>query len=199
MSNSAKLRFLGIWKLAKSLKEILDFETVATELGVSPKDLTKWDKEFRKSESLEEIQALLDVDAEIVEQIASDVASKATKAAAEPRVEIVGGKIVVKTESDEDLVKQQEAQDALVEQFKCKVNGLQALNAEVQGTAGLLLKKITHHVNAGDLDIKELTQLTTALTSIQNAFFNRPTTQIMVNTGGSGDNLLGAFKARMRS
>lgn len=197
----AKLRFLGIHKLAKELKEVYDYETVATELGVDVKDLFKWEKEFRKLEQSQNVQGLLDVDESIVEQIATDVIEMASELNLEPRVEVIAGKITV-IESESPSNKETELatteKQALLESFRCKVNGLQVLNTEVQGTAGLLLTKIIARASKEDLDIKELSQLVSSLTSIQNAFFNKPVTQVMVNTGGGGDSLLGAFQARMK-
>ena len=89
-----------------------------------------------------------------------------------------------------------------VEKFKDSVTGLQQLNSELQASAGSLALKILEASRAEDLSTNDLRNLSSALTSIQTAFFTKPTTNIQVNNVNAGDessSLLDKFRENQKS
>ena len=102
--------------------------------------------------------------------------------------------------------------DKIVKEFnapveiKHKINSLQMLQEETQATAYTIINMITEKLKLEvdgneiflDIDTKELVALTGALTSVQNAFFNRPQTNVQVNNIGESTGL-SDFRKRLRS
>ena len=87
-------------------------------------------------------------------------------------------------------------------EFKDGVAGLSLLSEELQGTAGTLIQKIAGFAELDDskLTPRDLASLTTALTNLQNAFFNKPTTNIQVGVvNGNGESLLSRFQGGLKS
>jgi len=89
-----------------------------------------------------------------------------------------------------------ESQLTRISDFK-GAGGLQLLHAEVQATAGTLVTRIADMAEQ-ELNPRDLVSLTSALTSLQQAFFNRPVTNIQIN-GNEGKSLLSSFQDRLQA
>jgi len=182
--NELRDRFFSLLHLSDELGEPLDIATIVEEFQVTKDTIARWSLAY--SEAQVEERVLTAMDQEVVEAFEA------------PKVQInKQGVIEVITSSPPAF--NLETSERLVA-FKEKVAGLQLLNSEVQGAAGHLVDKILRASEDPNLTARDLSNLVAALTSIQNAFFNKPTTNIQVNnTTGDGKSLLSSFQARMRS
>lgn len=190
----AKLRFFGLVKTAEELEQELEYEAISDSLDVPVTMLKKWKKEHDKLKTRETVVDLLDVDKMMIDEVASHVKEKVSAEVSGPQMEIKNGKIVVVPDKVEPAV------SAKLDTFKDSVTGLQMLQEEVQGTAGTLVSRIAVLAEDSELTARDLASLTTALTGIQQAFFNRATTNIQVNTvNGGGESLLSSFRENLKS
>ena len=195
--NEAKLKFHGLAKAALVLGTSLDLDLIAIELDTSVQMLKTWLTEINKMADSEAIIGLLELDHEISDEAASQDLEKAVTDDMEDRVEIIGGKItVIKAE---DATKAQN-KSLTAREFKDGVAGLNLLSEELQGTAGTLIQRIAFFADKEDSQLtpRDLASLTSALTNLQNAFFNKPTTHIQVGVvNGQGESLLSRFQGRL--
>jgi len=199
-TKNKKQRFIALVQLAAEVGGRPDCEMVSKELDVPVITLHKWLKEFAKANTTEQVLDMLEVDTQIVEEIAEKVIAPAIEVANGPKIEIIDGVIQVTDEHMLSEKEKQALQSQKISQFKDRTNGLFLLQEEVQGTAGSIVGKIADKLEENILPTQEIVLLTNALTSIQNAFFNRPTTNIQVNAMGSeGEPLLKAFRNRLES
>lgn len=198
MNKSAKQRFITMVQLAGKVEANadLDWQLLSKELKTPVKTLRIWLKELVKAKTTEGVLALLDTD----EQVIENVIESAVEVAAGPRVELVNGVIHVIEEGEVSPEEKKQLAEEKIEKFKQSVEGLRLLQGEVQGAAGNLVEKIARFSENDKLEVKELGILTAALASIQNAFFNKPQTNIQVNTmNGEGQSLLSSFRERLKS
>lgn len=199
MSNDeAKLKFFGLIKTAAEREQELDYSAVADMLETDRKVLKRWATEFKKKTENETALSLIDVDSVMIDRIAEELEREAAELDA-PKTQInpVTGHIEV-IKPDTKVTKQRNQK---IESFRNGVEGLQLLNEEVQATAGTIVHKIMDAVDDDELSTRDLAALTKALTDVQNAFFNKPTTNVQVNTiqqNGEGETLLSAFKERLK-
>lgn len=198
MSQSEKkLQFQGILRLSATVDRKPDLNLIAAELGVTVDCLYTWAREVAELDQSEAIIQLLELDMDIIDEVSSHSPEKAVTDDTEPQIELVDGVIKVTDPKAKAISK---AKDTKVAAFKDGVTGLQLLNTELQGTAGTIVSKIASLVEDPDLSARDLQSLTAALTSVQQAFFNKPTTNIQVNTvSGDGVSLLKKFQDRLSS
>jgi len=191
-----KLEFYSLVKTSEELGQQLEYEAISDSLDVPVKQLKRWKTELSKLDDSESIIKLLDVDQLIIDEAADHVAEELEELAG-PRMEVVGGVIQI---VDENAVAAAVEAKQTIANFKDKVHGLQLLDEEVRGTAGTLVSRIAVLAEGAELNARDLASLTSALTSIQQAFFNKPTTNIQVNTiNGAGEGLLSNFRGGLKS
>jgi len=191
-----KLKFYSLVKTSEELGQALEYDAISDSLEVPVKLLKRWETELNKLAESESVIKLLDVDQLIIDDIADHVAEELEELTG-PRMEVVNGHI--KIVDEQAVVAAAEAKQS-VANFKDNVNGLQLLDEEVRGAAGTLVSRIAVLAEDAELNARDLASLTSALTSIQQAFFNKPTTNIQVNTiSGAGDSLLTSFRGGLKS
>lgn len=188
-----KLKFLGYVKASVENKEDLDYKLIAEELDVSESTLKKWSKQLKEQE---DVTNILDIDQIILDRVTKELETELA-GIPQTRVNPVTGEIELIKPEDQTVAKR----SAKVESFKKGVEGLQLLSEETQGVAAELLDKISDQLVREELNSRDLSNLTNAVTSIQNAFFNKPTTNVQVNNIQAGEDnpLLAAFRERMKN
>lgn len=196
-SKEAKLKFFGLITTAAKQDEQLDYSAVSQMLETPDTTLKRWANEFKKKADEDSTLKLINVDEVMINRIAEELEAEAEELdGPRTRVNPVTGEIeLVKN----DVVATQRKES--IGKFRDSVNGLQLLNNEVQATAGTLVHKIMDAADEEELSTRDLVGLTKALTDIQNAFFNKPTTNVQVNniqSDGESDSLLKAFKERLK-
>jgi len=189
-----KLRFLGLVKTAAATDTKLNIQAISKELDVPPARLTTWMKAFKEADNDEAVVGLIDVDQLILDKVTAEV---------EESIKLIideeSGAVRVENPKSEEVTYHPASKAVGV--FRDKVTGLDALNSEVQGTAGILANKILHMANTDpDLSAGDLARLASAITSIQMAFFNKNQTNIQVNTmTPGGTSLLSSFQGNLKS
>jgi len=164
-----------------ALGKVLNYATIARELGVTIVEVKRWEKEIAK------------------EQLTQDIVEIATEPD-ETKLEINPETGVIEIVGPEKVVKTVAKSKMSPTKFRDSVEGLRLLSEEIQSTAGGLVTEIANQVEIGELSARDLAALTSAITSIQNAFFNKPTTNVQVNTvNAGGESLLQAFKKGLKS
>ena len=185
----AKQRFFALLRMSEQMHEELDLNTLVEELGVTKETLCKWTTQYSEDRTEEDILDTMNVDAMILEEVIEG-----------PQVHINEHGVIEVVPEAVPITTPEPADTEKLAAFKKKVTGLQLLNEEVQGAAGALVSKIVTASEDEDLTARDLASLVTALTNVQNAFFNKPTTNIQVNTTtGEGKSLLSSFQARLQS
>ena len=182
-----KEKFTAIVALAEELKESLDWVELGSQLGVPATQIGKWRKELAEQKKTDEILTLM-------EEMPSEVLDAPTKAESDiPELVIKeDGSIGVLTVEPPRQVTHRDA-------FKNGVSGLKLLSEETQGTAGVIVGRIADMMEDKNLCPQDLAKLTSSLASIQQAFFNKPITNIQVNTvAGEGKSLLSAFRGGLQ-
>lgn len=190
--SETKLKYFGLIKAAAKTETKLDLQDVSDELNVSVARLRTWAKEFQESEEAENILHLLDVSELLIDRVVTEVIQEASFEIDETTGEIIAT-------NTEELYNKPESKDILA--FKDQVTGLQALNQEVQAAAGMVAKKVLKKIKTADDDMspKDLKSLADAITGIQNAFFNKPQTNVQVNMAVGESSLLNNFRNNMKS
>lgn len=181
MKTNAKVEFLAMLEASTALGQELDLISIAKELDTNVGTLKSWvATEAQTKEYAEIIQALED-DPDVPQT----------------RVNPVTGQIEILKPNVTLASKRRLQIDAL----KADPSGFKSLNNEVQLAADLLVQRIIEAADDDELTTRDLVGLTNALTSIQTAFFNRPVTNVQVNTiqGGDGMSLLSAFKESLKA
>jgi hypothetical protein len=105
--------------------------------------------------------------------------------------------------SKEATIQYPECEDTIADaagEFKKGVDGLKLLDTNLQNTAIKLVTRI-NSLTYGNLEPSEIQKLSAALTNIQNAFFNKPTTNINLNTqiNNSSSERVSRFKGLMKN
>ena len=205
----AKLKFLGLIKASSITSTALNLKEVSDDLEITVTTLKKWTNEFAETDEAQDILALISMDKLLLSRITKVAAEEIIVETLPPELE----EIKQEMESiDDDLLHIDEAGNILVKSpieeatvsavmaFKDDVDGLQLLSKECQGTAGALVTRIAKLANDPKIEAKELNALTMSLASIQNAFFNKPQTNVQVNLpGGSSSPLLTSFQENLKS
>lgn len=194
-SEDNKLKFLGLLGEARVRKEQLNYEVIADYLEEPVAKLKKWAREWEKQDrESAAVDMLLNIDDIVVERITDELESEFK---AILHVNPVTGEIEkIKDPEPEKRVA------ANLSVFRDNVTGLQVLSSELQAAAGTLVGRVLELAQEPELTSRDLGNLATALTSIQNAFFNKPTTNIQVNTVSAAPGqttLLEAFKGKLKS
>jgi hypothetical protein len=136
-------------------------QKVADALDVSYATVLRWRREYQAAKEQGKLGELLDLDKLALEMTFEVAAGNAT----------LSGEVL--NPAIDDLAK--------------NVNGLQSLQTQFQNTAVFLNQQIKSR--AASLDhTSELVELTTALCSLQNAFFNKNSTQVNVQNNYGGEN-----------
>lgn len=83
--------------------------------------------------------------------------------------------------------------------FVDPVGGTTKLGEELRVTAGCLLREMQNRMRSDIVSTKELSMMSSAVSTMQSAFFSRPTTAI-INAGGANDSrLLSDLRKRLKS
>ena len=83
-------------------------------------------------------------------------------------------------------------------EFKSKVLGLGDLQDELMAVAGIATLRVAEQLLDDKLGSRDIVNLTSALTNINNSFFAKPSTAVNVlNVGGNDQGLLAKFKNNM--
>lgn len=143
-------------------------QKVADDLSVSYATVLRWKREFNAAKEQGKLAELLDLD-----QLALTMTFEAA-----------GGNIALPTEVVEPAI----------EKLAKGVFGLQSLQEQFQATAVFLNSQIKSRAASVE-HTSELVELTAALCSLQNAFFNKNVTQVNVqnNIGGQPTGKYGSF------
>ena len=183
--SNLKLKFFGMVKAAAAVGTQVDITDASNELNVPVARLRTWTKEFIEAEQDENILKLLDVDELIVDKIAQELTEEAS--------------FLIDEETGTIAVEPRHLPSCkTTESFKDKVSGLQALSTELQGAAGTIANKIIKAAAEPDLTPRELKSLAEGITSIQNAFFNKPQTNVQVNMAVGENSLASKFKQNLK-
>jgi len=156
----------------------LDLRTLVQKFGISIHTLQRWQKEHKERLNVNEINKAIDGLIE-VEDITSETLETIAPILCKP-VELK------KIDNIKDLKK--------------AVTGLQSLKNELQDSAITLLKLIEEKMlDSAYIDIKGIKELAASLAAIQNAFFNKPATNINVNAQANVEsaNTLSEFRATL--
>lgn len=200
-----KLKFYGLIRSADLEGKTLDYSVVSDYLEVPVATLKRWAEELKKMDETDSITKLVNVDQVMIDKIAKEVQQEVEAADSPVFFNPVTGAIETRKPVAEVTAKQQVSAEK-IKQFKDGVTGLQLLNSETQAAAGTLISRISELAADDDserqLSPRDIASLANSLASIQNAFFNKPTTQILVNQTNGGDgqgtSLLDMFKARLK-
>lgn len=180
-----KAAFIAIRRLAAYDGIEVDFAAASKKLEIPERKLRKWATE--------------DLELEACETLLANVATVSDTIPVRPKSEEPEATL---TEAGTiAIVPSENSREHRVQRIAGGASGLQLLHAEVQATAGTIVQRIGDALEESLMCPKDLAILTTALTSIQQAFFNRPVTNIQVNnvsTDGESK-LLKAFQKNLRA
>jgi len=194
---SAKFELFGLLATDPDL----DLRKYVQKYGEPLNTLKTWKREFKKSKTAEDLDKLLNVDAEIVERVANEVVMEIDHVAGE----IVSAEVLEGREAERAHALEVKEKYAKIraETFTSGASGLNALRGEVQATAADLVHLIAQKIEleGDELSIKDMNMLSSSISTIQNSFFNRPTTNIQVNNvaGEEGGTSLSAFREQLRA
>lgn len=152
-----------------SLRELSD------TLGYSYPTLLKWRNEYHEALKTNQVTTLLDLD--------SAVLSKAFDTAVADLAVVAPGELSGIT--------------AKAAEVKAGVANLNILQAALQNSA----IQVVHQINlalATDISCRDIAQLASALTSIQTAFFTKPSVNVLVDNSVNSNSMLAAFKQEMK-
>lgn len=143
-------------------------QKVADDLDISYATALRWRREYQAAKDQGKLGELLDLD----------------KLALTVTFEAAAGNAALPTEVLEPAI------DNLAK----GINGLQSLQSQFQATAVFLNQQIKSRAASAD-HVSEIVDLTAALCSLQNAFFNKNSTQVNVqnNYGAPGEKQYGNF------
>jgi hypothetical protein len=182
--NENKLKFLGLVKTAALTKHDLDLDIISEELDEPKVKLNRWIKEFKRDDIEAGARELVNIDDLVIDRVLEEIDENIPEFHINP----VTGVIEPKPEA---------SKSPEIQHFKDSVTGLKLLNEELQAAAGSIVCQIVEAAQ-DETRPRELSNLAKALTDIQNAFFNKPTTNIQVNnvssSGEGGSTLLEQFK-----
>jgi len=190
-----KLRFYEMIAEAARQKEPINYKMASQELGVDSSKLLVWVKELNNSSSDKVVSELLDDDV---------MANKVTTAILEDVTTLDNVVInpvtgIIEVQQPNGEVKSTGMTRRKVSTFRAKVSDLKTLSEELQSTARALVEQIDIQLEEQqDISCVDIKNLAASLASIQNAFFNRPTTNIQVNNV-DGEGLLGMFKKEQKA
>lgn len=201
-----KLRLFGLLAADPDL----DLKKQVQVLKVPISTLRKWRIEHRKGITEEKMEKLVNADPIIIDRVAREVAEQIEEVIT-PEVLVVddstdevitSSELVLRKEQIE--IEKQAKIDRRASRFVRQVEGVQCLQTDLQTTAGNLLNMIAERVeesmdadetDSRRLSVGEVKDITASITSLQNAFFNKPTTNIAVTANSNGDvGVLTAFR-----
>lgn len=181
-----KLKLLGLIS-SLSVRDTPNYTELAKELGESRATVMAWASKIQKEQDAGKILDLIDIERIMIDKVADEVKQVLQIHPA------TGEVMVVDAESS-----QAQALEEKLEKFKDSVDGLKLLNSDLQSTASLILERIGMTLmESSTIHPKDLSSLANALTSIQVAFFNKPTTIVQVGVGVSEG--LSKFRAELKN
>lgn len=196
MSNDRiKLAFYNL------LAEDIQFNLVkaAQELKIPVPTLRRWKNDYVKSTGIADLDATINTDTIIIEEVAEKVFSQVVEAT--PMV-VSRGELLT---PEEQAITADTYKKKGIKEFTKKVSNLQMLQTEVQTVAVDLVTliaqevdKLRHGEASSFYSTKDIALLTNALTSIQNSFFNRPTTLINNVSGDVEVSGLSVFRESLK-
>ena len=218
--DTTKLQLFGL--LAKDPK--LDIRTVVQEFDVSIHTLRKWKKEYDQGVSLGCVEKLIDLDTvvadEIIDIATNKVMDAVEEAIPEPLViDETTNEVVTESELKKrelEYTERRNMRDAISNKFKSGISELKNLNEATQDTAldlvSLIAQRISQISEIGDRQTvngkkggaalgsytRDLVDLSSALSGIQNAFFNKPSISVNVNQENKVG-LLGNFRENLKN
>jgi len=207
-----KLRLFGL--LASNPDT--DLKILVQDLKVPITKLRRWKTEFLKLKDGDKLDTIITAEPVVLQKVAESVYSTVSKTKEEFIAE------ASQTNTDvtviEPTVKPDSEVTAKVDRFINSVDNLKALQQSLQDTALKIIDTIRERLDEPpargevhdreideitglpDMDdrltTKDISNLTASLTAVQNAFFNRPTTNITVNNENS-TGMLGEFRSRL--
>lgn len=194
-TDDTKYKFLGIIKDAVANGTKLDLEIVSAVLDTPVPKLQRWFKDFEEQAKVDSALSLVNLDDVLLTRVLDKVAEEAEQLD-QLRVNPITGVI--------EIVKPETATPAKlqIQHFRDSVTGLKLLNQELQATAGQITLQILEAAQE-TTSPRDLSSLANALTNIQNAFFNKPTTNVQVNNinaqvSEGQTSLLDAFKRELK-
>jgi hypothetical protein len=199
-----KLKAFGLYKshCLQHPPETFDLIKTAEKLDCKAGQVRRWIKDYESLDESASVASLVNVDALLVERITNEVAHELEEA--EPYTvdaEEEPDNLVVNPITGLVEVRQSEVVrdvNPKIAAFRDNLKGLQLLEEETRIAAGALVEQISKEARYGSLEPKELASLASALTSIQNAFFNKPVTNVQVNNISGGSGLLSELKERLK-
>lgn len=200
MSNEeTKLKAFGLYKAhcLEHKPENFNYAQVAEQLDCKPAQVRKWIKEYQDLDKDASVANLVNIDEAMLDKVAKELDEDIEGAEKhELFVNPVTGAVEVKLPGQpKDSGRAQK-----ITAFKDNVKGLQLLDQEVRAAAGIVVEEIMKYAQIEELSAKDLASLSSALTNIQNAFFNKPVTQVQVNniSGEEGTTLLASLRDRLK-
>ena len=196
--DEAKLKLLGLISTMEQ-GEALDFVALAKELCQPETTVRRWVKALLKEKEDGKILHMVDIERVLLDRVTAELKEEvvvAEEALHTLRINPITNVIeVVKP----DAVTNRAA--TRLDSFRNGVTGLQLLREDLQESAGNITGKIAMLLEEPELNSKDLLNLTSSLTAIQNAFFNKPTTTVNVgvSTGQHGTSMLSSFRDGMKS
>ena len=176
----AKMQLYGLL----SEDPMLDIRTLVQKLDTPISTLRKFKTEYETARLNGYIHKTINTDLTTVKAIAEKEAEKLIQ-------------VIPEEHRTPEVVL--EVEQRAVSAFTDGVAGLQALQTETQDAATGLVKIIVDQSQESGLTPKEVQNLVMSLTSIQNAFFNKPTTNVQVNNQTIIGDALSEFRAKLRS
>lgn len=182
-----KLKLLGLIS-SLSVGDIPNYDALAEELGESKTTVIAWASKIRRKQKDGQVLDMIDVESIMMDKVADEVKQMLQLDPISGEVNLVD---VEKEDSTEVLTER-------IEKFRGSVKGLELLNEDLQSTASLLSARIGVLLLESEVHPKDLASLANALTSIQVAFFNKPTTTVNVGVG-IGNEGLSKFRAELKN
>jgi len=153
-------------------------QELAQDYGISYPKILKWKKEFKEAKENGTVADLIAADKVTIHEVAESVKHDIKELTDNPKeIEVLEGE---------------------VDQAIAEIDGLKVLNTKVQTVALRLASKIEEKTLKVE-DIGDLQVLVNSLAVIQNAFFNKPLTNVNVlNAPGANNDTVSEFKKLMR-
>lgn len=169
--------------LAK-LKEGTKPQVLVQDFGISYSRVLKWRRELKEAEETGTVNKLLQIDKIVLQRVADEVEK-----------EIQQLNIVEDEPINEEIAVEIEGE---VEKAVDSIKGLQLLDTSLQQAAILIIDKIKEKTIFVE-ETKDLYTLTEALAKLQNAFFNKPQTNVnILNNNNVSNDGLQKFRGLMR-
>ncbi len=198
IKDEAKLELFGMLAVDPEL----ELRDLTQKLGRPLSTLIRWRTLHQAGITEAKVETLLNTDALLLDRVAESVAKDVSSVFEEPEpleIDHATGDILPASQVAERreiaLAKQEEKNLAREVRLKNRASGLAGLSTELVAVAGDITNFVAELMLTGvnelglPLSPRDVSLMTKTITDIQNAFYNRPVTNIAVNTqtniGGS--------------